>query len=145
MSSDRENNNRSENSQQINAVDSRAQAAHDEAAYESSKSDQEDRDYNEYHSEPEHTSQTTSPYHLKRDWSSAFLALILVSAMVVIGFVAEKNLNYWLPNKPVPTSGVVVEDAANVPAPTPAYPTVFVQQSSNPNQAPSPLPEAGTK
>jgi hypothetical protein len=81
-------------------------------------------------------------YATSRPWDGSLIAIgvVFVIALCVVGGVAEKSLNFWAPNKPVPTSGVVVSEPANVPTPTPAYPEVYVQKSSDPSQAPSPLP-----
>jgi hypothetical protein len=73
------------------------------------------------------------------------LATLFVIAIMVVGFQAERTLNFFAPNKPVPTSGFVIDQPANTNYAAPAYPTVFVQKSADPSQAPSPLPETPAK
>ncbi|MBS2011122.1 MAG: hypothetical protein JST01_28980 [Cyanobacteria bacterium SZAS TMP-1] len=72
--------------------------------------------------------------------SGIVMATLFFIAILVVGSVAERSLSRLAPNKPAPTTGVVIEQAATTPTATPAYPTVYVQQSADPSQAPSPLP-----
>jgi hypothetical protein len=71
-------NDESENSLQVDAGESRAQAASDSSAYEHSKSDLAAEDFRQYHAERSIFVNNNPPYHLKRDWSSAVLAIVLV-------------------------------------------------------------------
>jgi hypothetical protein len=75
------------------------------------------------------------------DASLMIIAGVFFIALFIIGGVAERSLNYWMPEHKVPTSGVVVsEPAPTVTEAVPAYPEVYVQKSADPSQAPSPLP-----
>jgi len=78
----------------------------------------------------------------KWGWTGFLMAAAFFVAILVVGTVAQKSLNHLAPNSPAPTSGVVVEQAANTVTPQVAYPTVYVQPSADPSQAPSPLPPA---
>ena len=78
----------------------------------------------------------------KWGWTGFFMAAAFFVAIIVVGTVAQNSLNHLAPNQPAPTSGVVVEETANTVSPQPAYPTVYVQPSADPSQAPSPLPPA---
>ena len=78
------------------------------------------------------------------DFSAAAMALLTFTIVVGLAFFAQKLINNTT-GEAAPQSGVVIKQAAEVPAPrvpeaTPAYPTVQVQPSNNPSQAPSPLP-----
>lgn len=77
------------------------------------------------------------------DFSAAAMAALTFTIVVALAFFAQKLISN-METKPAQT-GVVIEQQAEVPAARvpeaiPAYPTVEVRQSSDPSQAPSPLP-----
>jgi len=78
----------------------------------------------------------------KWGWTGFLMAAAFFVAIIVVGTVAQNSLNRLAPNHPAPTSGVVIDQSANTVTPQAAYPTVYVQTSSDPSQAPSPLPPA---
>lgn len=73
------------------------------------------------------------------DFSGAMVALLTMTILVGFAYFAQKYISN-MSNKPTAQSGVVIDHAANVPVAVPAYPTVMVRHSSDPSQAPSPLP-----
>jgi hypothetical protein len=95
----------------------------------------------------ERSEQPFQPSLASKAWgkSGLIMATVLFIAILIVGTTAERTLNHLAPDKQGPTAGMVVEQAANTPTPTPAYPTVYVQQSADPSQAPSPLPAAPVK
>jgi hypothetical protein len=73
------------------------------------------------------------------DFSGALMALLTITIIVGLAYLAQKQIAA-MSTKPTVQSGVVIEHPANLPVPVPAYPTVRVRESSDPSQAPSPLP-----
>jgi len=95
----------------------------------------------EKHEQPFQSSEASKPWGI----TGLVMATIFFIAILVIGVSAERTLNHLVPNKPIPTSGMVIEKDITPPVATPAYPTVCVQESTDPSQAPSPLPETPVK
>ena len=73
------------------------------------------------------------------DFSGALMALLTITIIVGLAYLAQKQVSA-MSTKPTVQSGAVIDHPANLPVPVPAYPTVMVRQSSDPSQAPSPLP-----
>jgi hypothetical protein len=73
--------------------------------------------------------------------SGIVLATVFFTAILIIGVTAQRSLNQLAPNRPAPTTGMVIDQSANTPSAAAAFPTVYVLQSADPSQAPSPLPE----
>ncbi|MFA7338562.1 MAG: hypothetical protein WC028_17380 [Candidatus Obscuribacterales bacterium] len=73
------------------------------------------------------------------DFTGAMMAVLTLTILVGFAYFAQKYVAN-LSNKPMAQTGVVIEHAARVPVPVPAYPTVLVRYSNDPSQAPSPLP-----
>lgn len=73
------------------------------------------------------------------DFTGATMALLTLTILVGFAYLGQKYVAN-LSNRPTAQSGVVIDHTARVPVPVPAYPTVMVRHSSNPSQAPSPLP-----
>jgi hypothetical protein len=53
------------------------------------------------------------------DGSGLMFALALVLALIIVGIIGvgiigEKSLNYWVPNTPPTTTGVLIDQSANV-------------------------------
>lgn len=73
------------------------------------------------------------------DFSGALMALLTITIIVGLAYLAQRQIAA-MATKPIVQSGVVIDHPANLPVPVPAYPTVLVRESSDPSQAPSPLP-----
>lgn len=116
-----------------------ATAAADEQAYLAQLHELKEREQ-EAMAHPRVIEEMPSTYVNGWSLSGPFMALILFFSLMVVGVVAERSLNYYLPHKEKPKYGVVVAEPAAVSPPQPAYPVMMVQPSANPNQAPSPLP-----
>lgn len=75
------------------------------------------------------------------DYSGPLMAFLTMTIIVGLAYLAQKQI-YNMSHNPAPPTGVVIDHTAPLPRAVPAYPTVLVQKSSNPSQAPSPLPPA---
>jgi len=77
------------------------------------------------------------------DYSGPLMAFLTIAVIVGLAYLAQRQI-YNMSHNPAPPTGVVIDNTAPLPRAAPAYPTVLVQPSNNPNQAPSPLPPAAT-
>lgn len=73
------------------------------------------------------------------DYSGPLMAFLTMAIIVGLAYLAQKQI-YNMSHNPAPPTGVVIDHVAPLPRAVPAYPTVLVKPSNNPNQAPSPLP-----
>ncbi len=110
-----------------------AKAVRDQHAYEI------DRRQHEVERVLVHEESRRSSHEESFDFTGAIMALLTITILVGFAYFAQKYISN-MSNKPTAQSGVVIEHAARVPVAVPAYPTVMVRHSSNPSQAPSPMP-----